>query len=145
MPKSFFPPFFIFSAILLLLQSGEIKSVDPRLIHVMLMDNSTTQSEVQQSTESLVRLMVFIYLVMQIPRACVTHGCALGFHSGHCTFLALSKSCLVKRIQSQEVQLEQTLLIMAVLPNHFRILQPNYSFRTDIFGICERYSRQLKL
>uniref|UniRef100_A0A8I3PGE8 Lysine-specific demethylase n=1 Tax=Canis lupus familiaris TaxID=9615 RepID=A0A8I3PGE8_CANLF len=26
-------------------ESGEIKSVDPRLIHVMLMDNSTTQSE----------------------------------------------------------------------------------------------------
>ncbi|XP_043444904.1 lysine-specific demethylase 3B isoform X2 [Prionailurus bengalensis] len=31
-------------------ESGEIKSVDPRLIHVMLMDNSTTQSENSRST-----------------------------------------------------------------------------------------------
>ncbi|XP_059030669.1 lysine-specific demethylase 3B isoform X2 [Mustela lutreola] len=31
-------------------ESGEIKSVDPRLIHVMLMDNSTTQSENSRNT-----------------------------------------------------------------------------------------------
>ncbi|XP_042840689.1 lysine-specific demethylase 3B isoform X3 [Panthera tigris] len=31
-------------------ESGEIKSVDPRLIHVMLVDNSTTQSENSRST-----------------------------------------------------------------------------------------------
>ncbi|XP_034870123.1 lysine-specific demethylase 3B isoform X4 [Mirounga leonina] len=31
-------------------ESGEIKSVDPRLIHVMLMDNSTTQSENSRTT-----------------------------------------------------------------------------------------------
>uniref|UniRef100_A0A7N5JPN7 Lysine-specific demethylase n=1 Tax=Ailuropoda melanoleuca TaxID=9646 RepID=A0A7N5JPN7_AILME len=31
-------------------ESGEVKSVDPRLIHVMLMDNSTTQSENSRNT-----------------------------------------------------------------------------------------------
>ncbi|XP_045854984.1 lysine-specific demethylase 3B isoform X2 [Meles meles] len=31
-------------------ESGEIKSVDPRLIHVMLMDNSTTQNENSRNT-----------------------------------------------------------------------------------------------
>ncbi|XP_039073851.1 lysine-specific demethylase 3B isoform X2 [Hyaena hyaena] len=31
-------------------ESGEMKSVDPRLIHVMLMDNSTTQSENSRNT-----------------------------------------------------------------------------------------------
>ncbi|KAK2116884.1 Lysine-specific demethylase 3B [Saguinus oedipus] len=33
-----------------LTESGEIKSVDPRLIHVMLMDNSTPQSEKERSS-----------------------------------------------------------------------------------------------